>query len=204
MPRRMLKSLVGLSMCSCILLFAAGPPGQWLDVPFVKQEKNGCGAASIAMVMQYWQHQTGQSAGESAGAEHIQRALYSHRAHGIYASDLAGYLRQHGFRTFIFQGRLEDLKQQLAKGRPLMVALKPVALQPGVGHTPLHYVVVTGLDWEHGLVLKNDPAERKLLKQEESDFEREWKAAGNWTLLAIPVSISNESGPSSSRLPSSR
>jgi len=25
----------------------------WLDVPFVKQEKDGCGAASIAMVMQY-------------------------------------------------------------------------------------------------------------------------------------------------------
>ena len=33
--------------------------GVWLDVPFVKQEKNGCGAASIAMVMQFWQRQQG-------------------------------------------------------------------------------------------------------------------------------------------------
>ena len=36
--------------------------GVWLDVPFVKQEKDGCGAASIAMVMQYWQAQQGQPA----------------------------------------------------------------------------------------------------------------------------------------------
>ena len=28
--------------------------GIWLDVPFVPQEKNGCGAAVIAMVMDYW------------------------------------------------------------------------------------------------------------------------------------------------------
>jgi hypothetical protein len=31
----------------------AEPAGVWLDVPFVSQEKNGCGAASIAMVVRY-------------------------------------------------------------------------------------------------------------------------------------------------------
>ena len=45
----------------CCVLPAADLPGVWLDVPFVKQEKDGCGAASIAMVMQYWQAQQGQS-----------------------------------------------------------------------------------------------------------------------------------------------
>jgi ABC-type bacteriocin/lantibiotic exporter with double-glycine peptidase domain len=199
----MLKSLLAAAVCSCILLFAAGPPGQWLDVPFVKQEKNGCGAASIAMVMQYWQLQSGQPADKNADAEQIQRALYSGPAHGVHASDMTRYLQQHGFRTFAFQGGWDDLKQQLAKGRPLIVALKPAVLKPGAGDMPLHYVVVTGLDWEHKLVLKNDPAERKLLKQEEVDFEREWKATGNWTLLAIPDAIPKENGPPSSRLPSS-
>jgi hypothetical protein len=47
-------------------------------------------------------------------------------------------------------------------------------------------VVVTGLDRQQELVLKHDPAERKLLKQHRSDFEKEWKATGNWTLLAVP------------------
>jgi ABC-type bacteriocin/lantibiotic exporter with double-glycine peptidase domain len=181
MLRYTLKGIVGALMCFRILLFAAGAPGVWLDVPFAKQERNGCGAAAIAMVMRYWQRQRGQPADGSTDAEQIQRALYSNRARGIYASDLEHYLQQHGFWTFTFQGRLDDLKQHLTKGRPLIVALKP-----GSDDTAMHYVVVTGLDWERKLVLKNDPAERKLLKQGESDFESEWKAAGNWTLLAVP------------------
>ena len=89
------------------------------------------------------------------------------------------YFQQHGFRTFAFAGEWKDLKEHLEKGRPLIVALKP-------GGSDLHYVVVVGLDGQQGVVLKNDPAERKLLKQERSNFEKEWKAAGNWTLLAVP------------------
>jgi ABC-type bacteriocin/lantibiotic exporter with double-glycine peptidase domain len=156
---------------------AAEPPGAWLDVPFVKQEKNGCGAASIAMVMQYWQRQQGQTA--TADAAEIQRVLYSRNAHGIYASDLQRYLQEHGFRTFAVQSKWEDLRHHLTQGRPLIVALNS-------GHGDLHYVVVTGLDSLQSLVQLHDPARRKLLKQSRSQFEKEWKAAGNWTLLAVP------------------
>jgi ABC-type bacteriocin/lantibiotic exporter with double-glycine peptidase domain len=151
--------------------------GVWLDVPFVAQEKNGCGAASVAMVIQYWQRQKGQP--EIADAVNIQRALYSPGARGIYASSLERYLRQHGFRTFAINGQWQDLKDHLEKGRPLIVALK-------VGKDDLHYVVVTGLDWQEDIVLKHDPAVRRLVKQHRADFEREWKAAGNWALLAAP------------------
>jgi ABC-type bacteriocin/lantibiotic exporter with double-glycine peptidase domain len=162
------------------VLFAADPSGIWLDVPFVKQEKDGCGAASIAMVMQYWQLQQGGSRNPSAGAEQIQRALHSDTAHGIYASDMERYFRQNGYTTYAFAGDWSDLKQHLEKGRPLIAALKPVTM------APLHYVVVAGLDPERQLVLLNDPAQRKLLKEERSRFEQEWKAAGRWTLLALP------------------
>jgi ABC-type bacteriocin/lantibiotic exporter with double-glycine peptidase domain len=169
---------LAVSLLLCGLVFAAEPGSVWLDVPFVKQEKNGCGAASIAMVMQYWQRQ--QSVRVNADAEQIQGALYSSQAHGIYASDLERYFQQNGFRAFSFRGEWTDLKQHLEKGRPLIVALKPGR------SAPLHYVVLSGLDEQQGVVLKNDPAERKLLKQDRSDFEKEWKAAGNWTLLAVP------------------
>jgi len=165
---------------------AGQPSGIWLDVPFIKQEKNGCGAASIAMVMRYWQHQQGNP--PSADADDIQRALYSRPAQGIYVSDMERYFQQHGFRTFAFAGNWNDLKEDLEKGRPLIVALKPAGSE-------LHYVVVVGLDWQQDLVLKNDPAERKLLKQERSDFEKEWKAAGNWTLLAVPQSADRGAHP---------
>ena len=166
------------------MLWAAEKPGVWLDVPFVAQEKNACGAASIAMVMQYWEIQQGKPV--SANAKQIERLLYSPPANGIYASDMKRYLEQQGFRTFVFQGSWEDLKEHLEKGRPLIVALN-------ADRRNLHYVVVVGLDWTQGVVLKNDPAERKLLKQDRSSFEKQWKAAGNWTLLAVPQQSDNSS-----------
>jgi uncharacterized protein YvpB len=163
-------------------LLAADLPCIWLDVPFVKQEKEGCGAASIAMVMQYWQHRQGEPATPDSDATQIQRSLYSAKAHGIYASDLEGYFRGNKYRTFTIRGEWADLKHHLEKGRPLIVALKPAG-----GGKSLHYVVVTGLDPEQELILVNDPARRKLLKQDRSDFEQEWTAAGKWTLLAVPL-----------------
>lgn len=164
----------------CLGVLVIAQAGVWLDVPFVKQDKNACGAASIAMVMQYWQRQQGQHSNSASDAEQIQRTLYSRDARGIYASDLQKYFTQHGYRAFAFRGEWDDLKQNLAKGRPLIVALKP-------GHgEPLHYVVVTGFDPQQ--VLTNDPAQRKLLKQDRAEFEKQWRGTDNWTLLAVPPS----------------
>lgn len=174
------KSVLGVLVLS-LMVHASGMPGVWLDVPFIKQEKNGCGAASIAMVMQYWQRQQ-PNALVIPDTSEIQKTLYSAEAKGIFASEMEHYFKEHGFRVFAFAGQLEDLQQHLSKGRPLIVALKP-----STGSRALHYVVIAGLDSGAGLVLKNDPAERKLLKQSFEDFKHEWQVTGNWTLLAIPL-----------------
>ena len=186
---RRIFSHIAITLLAGACLYGAERSAVWLDVPFVKQEKNACGAASVAMVMQFWQHQQGLLPNANADEARIQIALYSSKAHGIYASDLQNYFHHHGYRAFAFQGRREDLRQHLEKGRPLIAALKPA---PGA---PLHYVVVVGFDAEHGLVLLNDPAERKLMKQELASFEKEWKGAGYWTLLAVPQSGEASSAP---------
>src|SRR5260370_2968560 len=180
---RFLRTVVLLLWVNTALLVAE-PAGVWLDVPFVKQEKNGCGAASIAMVMQYWQQQ-GRSRTPNVEAERIQRALYSDPAHGIYASGMEEYFQRNGYRVFAFRGGWQDLEQHLKKGRPLIVALRPGSTRP------LHYVVVAGLDQRRQLVLLNDPAERKLVKEERSRFEQKWNAASAWTLLALPETDSH-------------
>lgn len=155
----------------------AVPPGIWLNVPFIHQETNGCGAACIAMVMQYW-----HTGGRVADARVIQKALYNRKAKGIYAADMERYFRQNGFRVYGFRGQWEDLKHHLSQGRPLIVA------QGEGGQTaPLHYVVVVGLNWQEHVVLVNDPAQRKLLKIDRRDFEKRWKATNQWTLLALPA-----------------
>jgi predicted double-glycine peptidase len=180
MARNMPQRLICI-LCLCGFVFAA-TPGVWLDVPFIKQEKDGCGAASIAMVMQYWQAQGGKSSDQTSDAVQIQRTLYSPKARGIYASDMERYFQDNGFRTFTIRGEWEVLKQHLDKGRPLIVALKPAT-------GALHYVVVTGLGAD--AVTVNDPAQRKLLRQERPTFEREWNAAERWTLLALPQTESH-------------
>ena len=159
---------------------AAGA-GLWLDVPFVRQQSNGGGAASISMVMQYWLARKGAAVPPAARAGRIQRALYRPQAKGIYASDMERYFRRHGFRVFTFRGTLEDLRHHLAKGRPLIVCLKDSG-RAG----PRHYVVVVGLESQDGTILVNDPAERKLLKMDLRNFETRWRPMHNWTLLAVP------------------
>ena len=148
--------------------------GVWLDVPFVRQEKNGCGAASIAMLMRYWGR-------EETDAQQIYADLYSKDQRGIRGSDVEQFLQAHGFRTFVFPGEWQDFKHHLVKGRPLIVCLKK--------GTSLHFVVVVGVDSARGLLFINDPARRKLLRVERAEFESDWIAVNRWTLLAVPWQI---------------
>lgn len=155
--------------------------GIWLDVPFVKQSEDGCGAAAISMVLQYWNGHGARVEAQRAEAAVIQKQLFSKKARGIFASGMERYLKGSGFQVFVLDGSWNDLQEQLKKGRPLIVSL-----QPGNARAPLHYVVVTGIDWQKDAVFLHDPARGKLLRVERSDFERQWQANRNWMLLAVP------------------
>jgi predicted double-glycine peptidase len=161
-------------------LAAQAASGEWIDVPFVAQPRDGCGAASLAMVMQYWAAQQHRAAGPASDVTAIQRQVFSPRQHGSTPETMEAYLRQNGFTAFAFSGTWDDLEQHIGKGRPLIVALRPR------GQTELHYVVVAGIDPVRGLVTMNDPADRKLLNEERAEFEKDWSATRNWTLLALP------------------
>ena len=152
----------------------------WLDVPFVKQQKNGCGSASIAMLMRYWAQSRQVTAGAEADPRQIQQALYSEEVKGIRGSDIERYFRRNGFQPFVFRGDWPELDRHLEKGRPLIACLKE-----SYG-AALHYVVVTGIDPAAGILMVNDPARRKLIKVDRQSFEKEWAAADYWTLLAVP------------------
>jgi predicted double-glycine peptidase len=162
---------------------AAASAPVWIDVPYVHQPREGCGAASLAMVMTYWTKQQNRVPGVESDVAVIQRELYSTRDHGISASSMSDYLSRYNFQVFALSGNWKDLEAQLRKGRPLIVALRPS------GQKELHYVVVDGIDSANGMVTMNDPAERKLLTRERAGFEKEWSATHNWMLLALPAAV---------------
>jgi ABC-type bacteriocin/lantibiotic exporter with double-glycine peptidase domain len=159
--------------------------GIWLDVPYVKQTEDGCGAAAISMLLQYWNAHGAGIDTERSDASAIQKQLYSRKVRGIQASDMESYLKESGFRVFPLNGDWKDLLEQLKQGRPLIASL-----QPDSAKTSLHYVVVTGIDWQNGAVFINDPARGKLLRVARGDFEKQWRPNRNWMLLALPEKAS--------------
>jgi ABC-type bacteriocin/lantibiotic exporter with double-glycine peptidase domain len=133
------------------------------------------------MVLLYW-NAHGTPVEPQRSEEHaIQRRLYSRRVRGIYASDMESYFKTSGFRVFPLSGEWKDLQEHLTQGRPLIVSL-----QPGNAKSPLHYVVVTGMDRQEEAVFIHDPARGKLLRIARAEFEKEWRANHNWLLLAVP------------------
>jgi uncharacterized protein YvpB len=164
------------------VLWLVGPvraAGVWLDVPFVRQEENGCVAASISMVMQYWNKNEEGELASHANHHTILKALSSQEAPGIFVSSMERYLQDAGFRTIVFPGNWMEVEHHLERGRPLIVCL-------GEGGANRHCMVVTGLDLQSNFVLVNDPARRKLLRMDRTDFEKDWNVTGRWTLLAVP------------------
>ena len=177
---RTFRSIIPALFLFAASVWAQSPAAIWLDVPFVAQPRDGCGAASISMVVSYWNAQPGARGKGADDVAAIQRVLYSPKDHGIQASSMVDYFKQHGFEAFAFNGTWSDIDQHLRKGRPLIAALQPR------GQSQLHYVVIDGIDLVHSLVMMNDPAERKLLSEERAAFEKDWSATHNWLLLAVP------------------
>ncbi len=181
MKTRLILGLIVIFAAGAGFALAAETAAIWIDVPFIAQSKDGCGSASISMVIQYWEQKDGQAGRAAADPDKIQAALFSPAAGGIPASRMQQYFRESGYRVFVFQGEWGDLKHHLEQGRPLIVSLK--ASGP---RGPLHYVVVVGIDSERGYIFVNDPAQKKMLRISRKGFESEWSYTRNWTLLALP------------------
>lgn len=165
----------------CAIASAAQPPAIWIDVPFVAQSRDGCGSASISMVMQYWAKKEGQPSPPFAAVQVIQSKLFSPKAGGISTSSMEDYFRKSGYRVFAFRGQWSDLLHHVQLGRPLIVGL-----QASGPLGPLHYVVVVGIDDVRGFLFVNDPAQQKMQRISRRGFESEWSHTRNWTLLALP------------------
>lgn len=142
-----------------------------LSVPFVPQDTDTCAAAALAMVLRYWEVPVAH--GE------IAKALVEPELHGIRGSRLAAFARARGLTAIAYEGDTKQLRDYLAKGRPLIVAWR-------LGKR-YHDVVVVGYDDERGEFLVNDPAEGPGRRVSIETFEKRWAGAGHWTLLVLPA-----------------
>lgn len=142
-----------------------------LEVPYVPQQKDTCGAAALAMVLQYW--------GVPASHDEIKEELLQPELHGIAGSALAAFATGRGLTAVAHAGDIGHLRDHVGKGRPMIVAW-------AMGRGRYHDVVVVGFDEDRKRVIVHDPARGAARAVDADTFERRWAGAGHWTLLVAP------------------
>lgn len=150
-----------------------------LQVPFIRQQKNGCGAASVAMIMSYWRQHSASKQPEGPPPKEIYQRLYRPEQKGIQLAEMKRYLEDYGYQTYTLRGEWNDLEQHLAKGRPVIVALKPG------NRKPIHFAVISGATNDAALL--NDPTKRKAGRMARGKFDAQWSRAERWMLVAAPA-----------------
>lgn len=144
-----------------------------LDVPFVAGTGNRCGPAALASVLQYW--------GLSVGAGELGRAVYLPPVRGALPSDLLLAAQAHGLQAETYAGDLDDLREKVANGQPLIVFIR--LGRPW--YPSRRFAVVTGYDDARGGVFAHAGGARERFMSY-SRFLRAWDKTGRWTLLVRP------------------
>ena len=160
----------------------------WLavrDLKFERQKANNdCGAASVSMVLNHW--------GLPSTQEDIVAACPTSKE-GMKAGDLRDLIKKRGLTGFLIHGTFDDLKNELAAKRPVIVGLVKPYVQGGLNH----FEVVMAIHPEQRRVATFDPAGGP--RQNTFDgFLQEWEPSGSLTIV-----VTGRDRKENSKLPSS-
>lgn len=137
-------------------------------VPFVKQDSQYCGPASLSSVLSYY--------GDPVDQQAIGRDTYCEKLKGALITDLENFARNRGFKTRSERGTLEDIRSAVSKGMPVIVLVDQgfwVVSQP-------HYLVVFGYD-DAGFTAHD--GYQASQRYPYPDFQKIWTKAGSTYLL---------------------
>ena len=144
-------------------------------ITLIPQRANwDCGLAALSMVLEYWAIERDPGVVEAV----IGPAVSEERP--IRAGELRSLARALGAEAFLVRGTMEDLEQQLALGRPVLVGERKSTL----GGSLAHYAVVIGVHRGSRRVLLLDPA-LGLRESSYEGFDSEWTASGRLTILVV-------------------
>ncbi len=137
-------------------------------VPFVKQDSQFCGPASLSSVLSYY--------GDPVDQRTIGKETYCEKLKGALITDLENFARNRGFKTRSGRGTLEDIRSAVSRGMPVIVLVDQglwVVSQP-------HYLVVFGYD-DAGFAAHD--GYRASQRYPYGDFQKIWTKAGSTYLL---------------------
>jgi ABC-type bacteriocin/lantibiotic exporter with double-glycine peptidase domain len=153
-------------------------------VPPVQQDKtHACGPACVAAVAAHW--------GVALATFKSSHPFLPDDASG---QDLQTLAEKLGLQAFAYRGSIDDLHDNLSKGRPLIVMIpKPIIGGSGLvtkpllnfwndyGPRPPHWVVAVGFVKNQKVII-NDPASGPLIVNQ-TTFEKWWAKNDNLCVL---------------------
>jgi ABC-type bacteriocin/lantibiotic exporter with double-glycine peptidase domain len=149
----------------------------WLtaaEVPVILQkDREGCGAAVLAMALAAWRRPATQ--------DEILQACPPIPGKGIQAGALRDFARRTGLQAFVLEGEISDLEHELSKARPLIVGL----VKPTGDRGLTHFELVVALHRERGVIVTIDPS-RGWRQNSFEGFRSEWEPAGRLLLAIFP------------------
>ncbi len=143
------------------------------SVPFYPQQKYHCGPAALATVLNHYQPET--------DPQQLVPMVYVPVLKGSLQVEMLTAARSFGRLAVELDGQLQSLLQEIAAGNPVLVLQNL-----GFGFFPYwHYAVVVGYDLPRQEIILRSGREQRLVRPF-SVFERTWKRAGYWSMLALP------------------
>jgi len=144
------------------------------DVPFFPQQDYMCGPASLASVTKYWNR-------EKPDVDEIAATIYNKKLKGTLPMDMLLYARENGFDVEYYSGSMDDLREKLSVGFPLILFLNL-----GLKSYPMgHYVVALGYSDTVRAVIVHSGLEKETTMSY-SELERVWSLTNYATLMVIP------------------
>lgn len=165
---RLCLLLICITACSSHLIIQYGPEVIINSIPFYPQKEYQCGPSALAGVLNYY--------GVNVSPEEIASEIYSKSARGTLDMDMLFYVEKKGLKAEKYRGSLNDLRERIKAGHPLIVLVD-------YGYGPFqanHFMVIVGYN-KSGVFANSGMEERKFIPNE--DFLRVWDRTGNWTLL---------------------
>lgn len=130
-----------------------------------------CGAAALSATLQHW--------GTAIDVAEVRRIAGNEDA-PLRADTLREIARGKGYDAFLVRGSVEDLREEVRAGRPVIVGM----LKPYVGEQWFaHYEVVTAIGASE--IITMDPA-NGWRRYPLGGFEEEWKRANHLAMIVAP------------------
>lgn len=149
-----------------------------LELPIVSEdEDNICLPLVISVVSRYWNE-------EIPIQEAKEIAKKYPKGKGTIMMEGIELAEKHGFKSYIYNGSLQDLQKRIDQGLP------PIVILPGIQETVQHATVISGYDESTNRVLTYFPEPDKIGAITYKQFNELWKQDGNITMLIVPDDMS--------------